>query len=551
MPVPDDSTASDRSASRHHFYPAVAFGIILVLGIFLACWLGSHGFPCPRGDDAMYKSPAAELAQNGSLAIPCAVGFLPQAERVFAAYPPGFQWLLGAWYCLFGVSLYSSLAFTYTVHLLGTLAVMEASRRVMRRDAAEKGGRSDLCGAPFGPFRQIGPVPFFQGVILLLIGAIQLANLAYFDRPEETALLFVWLEVLVAQPGRTPWKIRRSVASGALVGLAALTSPWVGVLGVMVVVFRAVLTAAADRDQPRRRDTWISAVGHLAVAISTAGGMAAVWFVLIESLHPGAVGNQLFGTLGLLRDTQGSGTPAEKVAVFFYAIRYNLPQLPAVLLALVLFPVLIASAGWRSVGPTALALFLAGVLGIVTVAAIRPIAYTYLGASGMLLLPCLAAAIDYGIHGRSRLAKLGFVLLAFCAVIAQTDVVRLVRSSLELPHRERPNVVFERLHAVIPPGDPVAVRSLHWLAFQGRNPWREAYFSAIVDDGEVRRCRWLVLPPRVEPTYLDGFELVERVPTTAHRYRTYAYSLWRKNGSAFRVPGSGLQGKPRKRNPKP
>jgi hypothetical protein len=26
---------------------------------------------------------------------------------------------------------------------------------------AEKGDRSNLCKAPFGPFRQIGPVPFF------------------------------------------------------------------------------------------------------------------------------------------------------------------------------------------------------------------------------------------------------------------------------------------------------------------------------------------------------------------------------------------------------
>jgi len=363
---------------------------------------------------------------------------------------------------------------------------------------------------------------------VLAIGAVQLGNLAYFDRQEETALLWLWLEVLYIQGNCTRRGISFSLASGLMVGLAALTSPWVGVLGAMVVAFRALLTAAAD--QPQRLSVWTSTGVRLAITLATAAGVVGLWFVVMELLYPGAVADQLFGTLSLLKQTQGSGTFAERFAVFGHTIRYNLPQLAAVVLTLVFFPTLIAGGGRRYASPTAWALFLAGALSIAAVALLRPIAYTYLGAAQIILLPCLGPAAAFATHGRSRWARLGFVLLALCALIAQRDVVRCVRSTFNLPHRERAEMVFDRLRSVVPPGDLVAVRSLHWHVFQGRNPWREAYFSAIVDSGEVRRCRWLVLPPHAKPDYLDGFELAEEVPTTARRYYTYAYSLWRRRG---------------------
>jgi len=501
---PDISTG--RPEQRRDFRQAVPFALILAAGIPLSWWLGCSGFPCPRGDDAFYKSPAAELAQNGRLATPGSIGFLPQAETVFAAYPPGYQCLLGVWYLVFGVSVYSSLGFSYTVHLLGTLAVMEVARRMLR------------CGAE---------VPVFSSnVIVLAIGAVQLGNLAYFDRQEETALLWIWAEVLLMQGNYTRRKTLCSPASGLMVAMAALCSPWVGVLGAMVVVFRTLLTAAAD--QPQRPAAWTSAGVRLATTLATAAGVVAMWFVAMELLYPRAVADQLFGTLSLLKQTQGSGTFAEKSAVFWRTIRYNLPQLPTVVLTLVFFPALITGAGRRYASRSAWAVFLAGALGIAAVALLRPIAYTYLGAAQIMLLPCLGPAVAFATRGRSAWARLGLVLLALCALIAQRDVVRCVRSTFELPRRERLEVVFDRLRSIIPPGDLVAVRSLHWQAFQGRNPWREAYFSAILDSGEVRRCRWLVLPPHAKPDYLDGFELVEEVPSDARRYYTYAYCLWRR-----------------------
>src|SRR5262245_1006594 len=83
-----------------------------VLGATCVAW----SFPCPLVDDAFYKSPAAELAQNGRLAIPCSAGFLPRMEQVFACYPPVYQLVLSSWYRLFGVTLATSLAFSFCVH---------------------------------------------------------------------------------------------------------------------------------------------------------------------------------------------------------------------------------------------------------------------------------------------------------------------------------------------------------------------------------------------------------------------------------------------------
>ena len=86
------------------------------VGVVLSCWLGYEGYPVPRGDDDVYKSPAAELATKGRLTIPCQRAFLPHADEIFASYPQGHQLLLSAWYTVFGFSLRSTLAYSFTVH---------------------------------------------------------------------------------------------------------------------------------------------------------------------------------------------------------------------------------------------------------------------------------------------------------------------------------------------------------------------------------------------------------------------------------------------------
>ena len=119
-------------------------------------------------------------------------------------------------------------------------------------------------------------------------------------------------------------------------------------------------------------------------------------------------------------------------------------------------------------------------------------------------------------------------VLAGCALIACAQGATLGMTAWRMPNEERPDAVYQRLRSVIPAGEPVATLSLHWHAFQGRNPWRDALFSGLVDSGEVLSCRWLVLPAELcNPDYIGGFELVER-RWAQSRWRTYAYSLWRR-----------------------
>jgi len=508
MSTAAQSLAKDGPFGRHDACWIFPYGLLVVTGVVLACWLRASGFPCPRGDDSIYKSPAAELVQHGRLAVPCSIGFLPQAESVFACYPPIYQLLLSAWYLMFGVSLYSSLAFTYTVHLVNVLAVAETTRRLLE-PCAELSGRA-------------------RKLIVLAVGLIHLGNLAYFDRQEEAALLFVWAEVLLA----AGWPARRgvlpSVASGVLVGLAGLTSPWVGVLGAMIVALRFGLTAAQE-SRPHTFAIWGKAGLRLGVVAVIGATLAGTWYAVVEMLYPGAIRDQFFGTLGFLKDTQGSLALGDRLGVFLNTLFYNPPQLPASLMALILFPVVVAGRGWRRVAPLGLALYGAGVLGVVAVAALRPIAYTYLGAAQMVLLPCLGpAAARYFGGGRSS-ARIGIAALVLCAVVAWKDVALCGLSTWRLPAAERPDAVFDRLTALIPPGEAVAVTSRHWHAFQGRNPWREAYFSSLLDAREVRRCKWLVLAPGLgTPGFIDAFELVEQRPARGDPSRTYAYSLWRR-----------------------
>ena len=220
-PVFDAPTAHVLTAEGFSRRWALLYGLVLACGVILACGLGSFGLPCPRGDDAMYKSPAAELAQHGRLAIPCAVGFLPKAETVFACYPPVYQLLLAAWYAVFGVSLRASLAYTYTVHLLSVAAIMEVARRLLPGESPPQRAGLAIVGA---------------------VGLIHLANLSYFDRQEETALLWIWLELLITSAAQGG--LLRAAASGLWVGLAGLTSPWVGLLGLLLVTLRTFFTTA-------------------------------------------------------------------------------------------------------------------------------------------------------------------------------------------------------------------------------------------------------------------------------------------------------------------
>ena len=507
---------------------ALVYGIVLIVGIGLAVRLGLCGLPCPTSDDAWYRSPAAELVQNGRMAIPSTGSLLPRTQVTFACYPPLYQLLLSGWYWLFGFSQRTSLAFSYAVHLLNALGVMVATRRAVAVD-------SDLTALA-------------RGATIAAVGLMQVANLAYFDRPEETALLWIWMDVLWVQG----MGLRHALASGVLLGLAGLTSPWVGILGAMLVTVRMLLPMVGQGEAgshpfsppqttrgrpsptgPRRHGTLTGSTRtglRLSATALVAATLVGSWVVVSETKYPGIIHDQFFGVMRHIARGQGPPSFEKNLRQFSDALLFNRLQLLPMVLTLVLFPLLCLRTGWRRVPAALLAQFVAGVCGIGTIAILRPIAYTYLGAAQILLLPCFGSAISQYLRGPPAAMRLGLGILALCTAFTFKQATALVASSLTLPQAERCDEVYHRLTTIIPPGELVDITGRHWYCFQGRNPWYEVYFLRD-NPGDLLRARWMVLPiGRGTPGCIDAFDLVEEIATTADPQRTYAYSLWRRSG---------------------
>jgi hypothetical protein len=487
--------------------------------------------PVPRCDDGIYKSPGAELAQHGRLTVPAARGFLPQAERVFAAYPPLYPVMVGVWYMVLGVSLPASLAYNFTLHLLGVIGVMAVADRLVKATLLPATTSSGVIRA--------------STILVVAVGLIHLVNLSHFDRPEETALLWIWPEVLVVHGLATRLGWWRSLASGLLLGLAGLTAPWVGVLGALIITLRAMFTALQSQ-RPGRLSLGATMIVHLAIVGAVAAIMVGTWYAVMEYICPGAVRQQMTATLGYLKGTQITVDAWQKLQAFRGTLLDNRLQLPAAAVALAFFAVEVAQAGWRRVAPLGLALYLTAVIGIAVVALVRPAAYTYFGATLIVLLPCLGTAMVRDLccesvaspaellagravaSGSASRKWLAIVTLFLCTAVASAETGGLAVAGQWLPDNQRPDRVFTQLWRAIPPGQSVAVTSTHWLAFQGRNPWREI-LMAPADSREIRQCQWLVLPSRVgQPDFIDRFELVGATSPARPASEAYGYSLWRR-----------------------
>jgi hypothetical protein len=261
--------------------------------------------------------------------------------------------------------------------------------------------------------------------------------------------------------------------------------------------------------------------------------MVAGWIAAMEIIYPGIVNDQLLvGSLFLVAKTQIAGSLAESLGAFAHTVLFNPPQLAASCVLLVFFPVAMVNSRWRpAIGS---ALYLTGILGIAGIALVRPSAYTYLGATQMLLLPCFGPAISRFLTRRESHVRraIGLVALSCCVVVTYRDVGRLCLMTQTLPNHQQPDAVFSHLKQTIPAGQPVVVTPRHWYAFQGRNPWREAYLSSRNDAHEVVSCEWLVLYPGVgTPYFIDAFEPVEQVVSEAQPDNTYAYSTWKSPAS--------------------
>ena len=411
----------------------------------------------------------------------------PATQVTFACYSPLYQLLLSGWYWLFGFSQRTSLAFSYAVHLLNAAGVMVATRRAVAVD-------SDLTALA-------------RGATIAAVGLMQVANLANFDRPEETALLWIWMDVLWVQG----MGLRHALASGVLLGLAGLTSPWVGVLGAMLVTVRMLLPMVGQGEagshpfsppQTTRATVpdWAEKARHpygidpdwpaIDATALVAATLVGSWVVVSETKYPGIIHDQFFGVMRHIARGQGPPSFEKNLRQFSDALLFNRPQLLPMVLTLVLFPLLCLRTGWRRVPAALLAQFVAGVSGIGTIAILRPIAYTYLGAAQILLLPCFGSAISQYLRGPPAAMRLGLGILALCTAFTFQQATALVASSLILPQAERCDEVYHRLTTIIPPGELVDITGRHWYCFQGAIPGMKCISFATIRATYCGRAGW-------------------------------------------------------------
>jgi hypothetical protein len=511
------------ATARDHLH---LLACLAAIGAVLAAILVPLGFPPPRVDDAWFKGPAAELAMNGRLASPGITGFFPRVHEIFACYPPLPQLLLALWYRCWGVSLTSSLAYGLAVHTAFAMGLGSTALRLLHGFQVPR--RVALAAA-------------------LVTGAAWLANLALLDRQEELGLGFLWIELALARSKPTA---RGAAVSGAFAGLAALSSPWTGLLAATVVSLRAAAftwDAATGAPGARLGTALRGAAPWWAVSGLVAAGLFGGWIAWLEVQYPGVFREQFLGAMQFT--TLNEPYPVDLgglLRAWAESIGYQPFLLPSIFLAVAAFPAVFLTLRVPPTGPAptepALARRQASILAAVLYAVglstlglnlyLRPWAYTYCWASMELTAPCLAVAlVRYLADAGNR--TLGIALALAVAGVAWGDPVRGVTAALSQPAEEAPRAVFAALQAAVPPGEKVAVTSRHWLAFQGRNPWREAIFLTHRDPALLDDCDWLVARAGLGsdlPAYIDAFDLVQQTTTTSDDPVTYAYSLWHRKG---------------------
>lgn len=482
---------------------------VWLLAALDAFWMGRADLPCPRGvDDAFYKSPGAELALNGRLAQPAVIGYLPRADEVFACYPPLYALAVGGWFWLFGVTTTASVAFGHVIHLLNMAAIMVLVAAMLRPIAMSLGRRAFAVAA--------AGIAFF-GI------------LRFFDRQEELALLFGLVETLFYVEGRARG-LASACASGLLIGLAAVTSPWAGLVLLGVALLRELLAWRREAS---------GSIGRMAALSIAAALPAAAWVTWLESRYPGSFQGVFLYHLRISEHRTIFDASRKALA----SLLHSPYELPALLLTFAFFPRLLAAEMRKSVPTAIFALFFGGSAALVFALVMRANSYNYIWFCLFLLIPCFGYVAGR-LLADSRPQELFFPLLmiGLCTLVTLRDPVSLSLVAHDLPADERPGPIFARLKKAIPPGEPVATTSRYWYLFQGRNPWRlTAIYPHLSEEQRRDWVDWIVVPvdhlsPEDRAIVTSGFELVESVPsdysTLAPSFsledRTWAYELYRR-----------------------
>jgi hypothetical protein len=269
---------------------------------------------------------------------------------------------------------------------------------------------------------------------------------------------------------------------------------------------------------------WKLAVLQLLAAGITALLPVVIWAFYMEYHYPGILNDQFLGTMRYItaHRPQVPGV-LSNLDEFWNTLLITRPQLPVLFVTAALFP----GQNRRYLSPNLLAIYITSILALIFLLITRPEAYTYVGAVEILLLPCFIPAMSRYLLEPATDSRFGYLLLLFLTLFASQKAVQEATLPLRWNPAERHDEVYCRLREVIPPGELVNVTGRHWDVFQGRNPWLEATF--LMDEPILLEAKWMVLRVNIGvPPCIDGFELIEMIPTTVDRDDTYAYSLWRR-----------------------
>ena len=476
----------------------LAWSAFAVLGIGQTLILTAHGYPCPRGDDAVYKSPAAEWAMHGTLRIPAMTGALRQASSGFAHYPPIYQICFAFWYAAWGFSLTSTLLLSHLIHVACATAIGFLTRSILRELWPGDVRMSNLLGAG--------------------AASIHLGNLSFFDRPEELGMIFLFAATHLIS--RHSGKLAVDAGAGLLIAAAGLTAPWCGVMAGLIVVSYQLIsvrwTSLIAVQFVLLRIAWTTVVALLPVA---------VWWVGMEWLHPGIVTDQLLDG-NMMYASQGTRVSImEKIRSYLGAVEFDPPRL------LVYVVVGLAPFVWRERSPVRGEVALGGVAFVASIGLlfVRPTAYTYVGAVTMLLVPLFSTTMSRFICGAGERSKIGIFITLACLALAQRDGARYMFAAMTARESDSFAVNRDELTQLIPAGDLVGVSPRHWYAFQGRNPWRELFFVGTRGSDEILNCKWLVSDPGTGiPPFLDTYEVAASKKPIQSAGMTYTYLVWRK-----------------------
>lgn len=476
---------------------AVLFACLLfcLLAVLQSVVLAAYSLPCPRGDDSVYKSPAVELATHGRLRIPGMTGALNQANEGFAHYPPIYQLVFAGWYSLFGFSLRTTLLCSHLIHALSAAGIAVVSFFILRSDRT-------LSSTTVLWFAVGG-------------GLFHLGNLSYFDRPEDLGIVFFCCLILVRETVtiRSLWSM---LVCGLFVGLTGLTAPWLGVLAGLYVFFRELL---------ERNGSILTRLARVAIAGFVSLVMVGGWVWSMEAGHPGIVHDQFIAGNLKYVNAERPATFPNRLRTFSLSILFDTPRAIA-LISIVLLPFRFPRV---ALSKLEISLLLISALGLLTLLILRPGAYTYLGATLVLLIPSLVATLAPFVVHQGRVSIPGLITVAACLGISQKDVIQSVSSIVRVPRELTANVCIEEIRDIIPSGDLVGVSPRHWYALQNRNPWRELFFVTTRHESEIINCQWIITYPGLgEPSFLSDYEMISEKASSFGPDETYAYTIWKR-----------------------